>query len=267
MSVGKKKAPNHQQPPGTSKKIQLLDLPLEIRVLIYGHVLSTKDKHGTTNIYEIEEHGDHKQLQQYERQNNFQPMNFTWNHTALLAVNRQVREEAQTYCDLKMAFKFSSTMALRQFIYDGEYYSYDFSPVKINMLHAATKIEVVIGGREQSKRKNYRPLESLEDVVDALSVPLTVEFVATQSTNQVTNKRCIRFFNEAVTAWKRWMEHASWLDRSPRAARTLLSPSHGVQGIHSSPASNQVSQLHAVRLVKFTHSTQASKQLIERVWR
>jgi hypothetical protein len=71
MPVGKKKAPNHQESPST-RKIHLLDLPLGIRVMIYTHALSTKDKVGKTNVFEIEEHGDHKQLQQHERQNNFQ---------------------------------------------------------------------------------------------------------------------------------------------------------------------------------------------------
>jgi hypothetical protein len=215
MSVGKKKAPNHQQPPGTSKKIQLLDLPLEIRVLIYGHVLATKDKDGQTNVFEIEEYGDRKQLQQYVRRNNFQPKNFGWNHTALLAVNRQVREEVQTYCDLKMAFKFRSTMALKQFILDGEYYFYDFSPVKINMLHAATKIEVMVGGDEPSKCKNYRPVEPLTDIGCALSVPssvpLAIEFTVKQSTDQATNKRGIRFFDEVVKGWKDWTKQIPWL--------------------------------------------------------
>jgi hypothetical protein len=183
--------------------------------MIYTHALSTKDKVGKTNVYEIDEHGDHKQLQQYERQNNFQPMNFTWNHTALLAVNRQVREEVQTYCDLKMAFKFRSTMALRQFIFDGEYYFYDFSPVKINMLHAATKIEVMVGGDEPSKCKDCRPVEPLTDIGCALSVPssvpLAIEFTVKQYTDQATNKRCIRFFNEVIKGWKDWTKQIPWL--------------------------------------------------------
>jgi hypothetical protein len=213
MSVGKKKTSSVQKPSHSGEDFHLLDLPLEIRVMIYTHALSTKDKDGKTNIYEIDEHGGRKL-----RRNNFRPKNFGWNHTALLAVNRQMREEVRTYCDLKMAFKFCSTMAFSKFIWDGSCKYPKLSKLKVNMLHAATKIEVVIGGSEQSKWKNYRPVESLQDVVDGLSVPLTVEFVAKQSIHQVTNKRCIRFFNEVVNAWKDWMEHAGWLDRSPRVA-------------------------------------------------
>jgi hypothetical protein len=218
ISVDQKKGFNHQQPPGTSKKIQLLDLPLEIRVMTYTHALSTKDKDGTTSIYEIEEHGDRKQVQQYVRRNNFQPKNFGWNHTALLAVNHQVREEVQTYCDLKMAFKFRSTMAFSKFIWDGSYRDPELSKLKVDMLHAATKIEVMVGGKKPSKWWNYRPVEALEEVVHGLSVPLTVVFIAKQSINQATNKRCLRLLNEVVDAWKDWMEHATWSDRSLRVA-------------------------------------------------
>jgi hypothetical protein len=209
MSVGKKKTPREQKPSHSGETFHFLDLPLEIRVMIYTHVLSTKNKDGKTNIYKIEEHGD---------RNNFQLKNFGWNHTALLAVNRQVREEVQTCCDLEMAFKFRSTMALRQFVYDGEYYYPELSELKINMLHAATKVEVMVGGKEQSKWTKYRPVQPLRDVAHRLSMTLTVDFIAKRSINQAFNKRCRRLFNGVFDAWKDWMEHATWLDRSPRVA-------------------------------------------------
>lgn len=72
--------------------------------MIFDLVLSTKemDKDSKAHIYDIEDYDDRKELQVNFRHNNYQPKNFGWGHTALLAVNRKIRKEVETYCNQKM---------------------------------------------------------------------------------------------------------------------------------------------------------------------
>lgn len=83
--------------------------------------------------------------------------------------------------------------------------------VKINMLNAASKIEVMVGKADSPRYIAYRPIDPLCSMEHELEKLLVIKFIAKQYEYQATNEKCIQFFNEAVAGWDRYMEDVAAL--------------------------------------------------------
>ena len=96
--------------PAHDKTFPLLDLPLEVRRMIYRHALASPEL----------EIGPRRALR-YEstllRYNRFALVNFTVNHFALFATSKQIRSEVQESGAMsELSFKITSTVALEGFL-------------------------------------------------------------------------------------------------------------------------------------------------------
>jgi len=132
----------------TTNKTGLLDLPLEIRVKIYDEVLAVDN-----NTYEIEG----KSSSRWSRYRNFYRVtNIDDHHLAILAVNHQTRAEVKALVPSKI-LRFMTIRAFDYFLLarDDDYDATLKAP-ELGLLHAAKKVQIVVGKRPFSRHVRRR---------------------------------------------------------------------------------------------------------------
>jgi hypothetical protein len=103
--------------PKKKKENLLLTLPLEVRAMIYEHVLNTGtfDEETQSHVYEIKVRWAQRYQNTHLRQNNYTLDNIRHNHFALLRTCWDVYEEIQDLVNLKATFSFSSPWSFAKF--------------------------------------------------------------------------------------------------------------------------------------------------------
>ena len=180
--------------PAHDKTFPLLDLPLEVRRMIYRHALASPEL----------EIGPRRALRHQSnllRYNRFALVNFTVNHFALFAISKQIRSEVQESGAIsELSFKITSTVALEGFLgyrlgYPGE------AEDKIDdqilfMLQQAKSIEIHL-------KKFYThwlpPIRTIGWLGATLEDPTTIKLVDTAGKEEVPDE----VFPDAVARWQR----------------------------------------------------------------
>lgn len=162
----------------TNKPTGFLDLPLEIRVIIYKFAMSTND-----NVYEIAKSlwpagtaKEHAHLV-----TNIEP-----NHLALFGVTHGIRTEIKAYLPNK-DFRFPGTCSLERLLL-GEGGT-RHSATKLNLLDKTSKVQVALGSEERPERVHVH-WDALGWMVYALPKPLALEFIPTESSDESMKAVC-----------------------------------------------------------------------------
>jgi len=184
--------------PAHDKTFPLLDLPLEVRRMIYRHALASPEL----------EIGPRRALR-YEstllRYNRFALVNFTVNHFALFATSKQIRSEVQESGAMsELSFKITSTVALEGFLgyrsgYPGE------AEDKIDdqilfMLQKAKSIEIHV-----VKKFNIywdAPIRTVGWLGAALENPTVIKLIDSAGKEEVPDE----VFRDAVARWNRFAQ-------------------------------------------------------------
>lgn len=161
-----------------AQKTSLLDLPLELRTIIYNHVLAVDG-----NTYQIKHAHCTKLSEMQHRQNAHQVININPNHFALAAVNKQISEEVKASVPAK-EFRFASTYALDNFLLTEKHGDLRIIMANLDILSQASKIEVVVGKRPFSRTVREHCVELFEMLAELLPIPVEVEFVDTEGDSQ-----------------------------------------------------------------------------------
>ncbi|KAG9528128.1 hypothetical protein KCU93_g4530, partial [Aureobasidium melanogenum] len=185
-------APNTTDPETRNAQSQslLFTLPLEVRVMVYGHVLNNK----TLTI------GTRRELRRQsrvQRHNQFTLENFNSKHFALIKTCTKINEEIEKFVLPKIGFTFLSTDALARFLGGrtgyGIYLGAESDEYSSKLLQKLCKVEVEI----QKHRRWYEPLEAMKWVERTLEYPLNVTFVDYDRDEDYTSRAC----REAVRRW------------------------------------------------------------------
>lgn len=162
-------------------------LPLEIRVLVYSHVLASKD-------LEIGE----RRILRRQRYNEFTLANFDSKHFALLKTCTEIKKEVEKFILPKLAFTFLSLNAFANFLGRRTGYSDSSEEIDDHAFKLLTKIanvEFVID--KQCRWYWCRPFHAMDWVVRTLKHPLNIEIVDHDSDEGYTS----RTYREAVRKW------------------------------------------------------------------
>lgn len=161
--------------PSTGQKIRLLDLPIEVRVMIYTHVLALAD-----NACEVKHYTRLSKCQR--RRNAYKVSNIEHYHFAITSVNQQISNEIKAHVPAQ-SLRFASTSALDDFLLCGAD-EVRLIMLNLNVLYKAKAVEVMI-----KKRPVPRPIREhcawlYETLAYLLPEPLTIELVSEESSDE-----------------------------------------------------------------------------------
>lgn len=173
--------------PNTGQKTGFLDLPLELRAMIYNHALAVDN-----DTYEVA-HFTCSSWSEIEHRHNFHRVtNIKPNHLALLTVNHQVAVEVKANVLLK-GFKFTSTYALDNFLFCEEYEVQRLMITNFNVLCKAKEIVVIVGKRPFSRAVGDHCIQLYDTMAELLPRPLDLEFVDAENSDRRIMLVCILF--------------------------------------------------------------------------
>ena len=166
----------------TIDKTGLLDLPLEIRVKIYDEVLAIDN-----DTYEIEG----KSSSRWSRYTDFYRVtNINDHHLAILAVNRQTRAEVRALVPSKI-LRFMSIRAFDYFLLDREDDDEKLKALELELLHAAKKVQIVVGKRPHSRQVRRRWDEIRYILAELLPESPRIELVDDEGNDVGVKRVCI----------------------------------------------------------------------------
>ncbi|KAH0285147.1 hypothetical protein M436DRAFT_86036 [Aureobasidium namibiae CBS 147.97] len=190
----KTKTNKHSTPMSAhDKTFPFLELPLEVRRMIYRHALASPE----LGI------GQRRALR-YDstllRYNRFALVDFTVNHFSLFATSKQIRSEIQESGAMsELSFKITSTIALEGFLgyrsgYPGE--ARDKIDDRILfMLQKAKSIKICI----ENRRNDWdAPMRTVGWLGATLEDPTTVKLIDSAGKEEIPNG----VFQDAVTRWQ-----------------------------------------------------------------
>ncbi|KAH0283299.1 hypothetical protein KCU62_g9124, partial [Aureobasidium sp. EXF-3399] len=156
---------NSAEKSNTGQKTEFLDLPLELRAMIYNHALAVDN-----DTYE-------------DRQNSHRVTNIKPDHFALLTVNHQVANEVKANVTAR-SFKFTSTYALDNFLFCEKHEVLHLMMANFNVLCKASRIVVVVGKRPFSRAVRDHCVQVYDTMTELLSKLLDFEFVDAGNSDQ-----------------------------------------------------------------------------------
>lgn len=170
-----------------SRQTNLLDLPLEIRTMIYNYVLAVDE-----NTYEID-HAHYTTQSEWQRRHNVHRVtNIDPNHLALSTVNRQISNEIKANITAP-CFRFASVSALDNFLFCEEHDDQNddandhpdenlrLNMTYLNILYKASKVEVIVGQRPFSRSTRAQFVLVYEMLSNLLPKPLTLQLITAES--------------------------------------------------------------------------------------
>lgn len=174
-----------------------LDMPLEVRVMIYDMLLSIED-----NVYEIKHFPSTPIRAFWYRDNVHKVSDIGPHHLALTAVNKQIREDIKTNLPTK-DFRFIGTEALLNFVFNkGTPHP---RAVNVELLDKAAKVQVVLGSESSPHRFDIH-WEPLKYMVWHLDKPLAVEFVTVEGSDDGVEVVC----GKIACKWNSHMEYIKY---------------------------------------------------------
>ena len=197
LSPGAETTLDTEDEPRTHSETGFLGPPLEIRIMIYNYVLSTKG-----NTYEIKDFPILPHLTWSHRDNIHTVSDIESHHLALTAVNKQIREEIEANLP-KNGFRFIGIEALLSFLFNKTAaYPKD---VNLELLLKASKVQVTLGS-EPSPHRIYIHWKPLEYMVWHMTQPFAVEFIPTEGGEGYMKAVC----EEVAWKWKSYMEYLEY---------------------------------------------------------
>jgi len=170
----------------TGQKTGFLDLPLELRAMIYNYVLVVDN-----DTYEVA-HFTCSSWSEIEHRHNFHRVtNIKHNHFALLTINHQIVAEVKASVPAK-SFNFTSTYALDNFLFCEEHEVPRLMMANFNVLCKAKEIVVIVGKKPFSRAVGDHCIQLYDTMTELLPKPLHLVFVA-ENTGQSIELVCILF--------------------------------------------------------------------------
>ena len=182
--------------PRADRTTDFLDLPIEIRVMIYNMVLSTKG-----NVYEITHVSPTPWIITEWRDNFHKVSDIPTHHLALSAVNKQIRQDIKANLPDK-DFRFIGTWALASFLFKSG--TVRPSDVRLDLLEKASKVEVTLGSEKSPHciKYHWKPLEWM---TWRLIKPLAVEFIPAEGSDEEMKAVC-------AEVARKWKSHMEWVE-------------------------------------------------------
>ncbi|KEQ68829.1 hypothetical protein M436DRAFT_67748 [Aureobasidium namibiae CBS 147.97] len=157
---------NSAEKSNTGQKTEFLDLPLELRAMIYNHALAVDN-----DTYEVAHIACSYRLLKLP------------DHFALLTVNHQVANEVKANVTAR-SFKFTSTYALDNFLFCEKHEVLHLMMANFNVLCKASRIVVVVGKRPFSRAVRDHCVQVYDTMTELLSKLLDFEFVDAGNSDQ-----------------------------------------------------------------------------------
>ena len=239
LSVGIGSNSNSGEISSAGQKTSFLDLPLELRAMIYKHALAVDN-----DTYEVA-HVACSGWSEIEHRHNFHRVtNIKPNHFALLTVNHQVANEVKATVPAK-SFKFTSTYALDNFLFCEEHEVLRLMMANFNVLCKASRIVVIVGKRPFSSAICDHCVQLYDTMTELLPKPLDLEFVDAENSDQRIELVCILFACTLATTQRLTSACSTMPDVLENVEKEK--ESHAVAASHSIGSSvqrNNVRSLH-----------------------